>query len=42
VLRLTYIVLAGAGTLYLAICAAMFAFQRSLLYYPQPRMVTAP
>jgi pimeloyl-ACP methyl ester carboxylesterase len=41
VLRLTYIVLAGAGTLYLAICAAMFAFQRSLLYYPQPRMVTA-
>jgi uncharacterized protein len=42
VLRLIYIALAGSGTIYLAVCAAMFAFQRSLLYYPQPRMVTAP
>ena len=39
--RLIYIALAGLGTLYLAVCAAMFAFQRSLLYYPQPRMLTA-
>jgi pimeloyl-ACP methyl ester carboxylesterase len=42
VLRLIYIVLAGSGTVYLAVCAAMFAFQRSLIYYPQPRMVTTP
>ena len=40
-LRLIYIILAGSGTIYLAVCAAMFAFQRSLLYFPQPRMVTA-
>jgi uncharacterized protein len=26
---------------YLGVCAAMFVFQRSLLYYPQPRQVTA-
>ena len=28
--------------LYIGVCVAMFAFQRSLLYYPQPRLVTAP
>jgi pimeloyl-ACP methyl ester carboxylesterase len=33
--------LAGSAIIYLAVCAAMFAFQRSLLYYPQPRVVTA-
>jgi uncharacterized protein len=41
VLRLIYIALAGSAIIYLAVCAAMFAFQRSLLYYPQPRVVTA-
>jgi uncharacterized protein len=41
VLRFIYIALAGVGIVYLAICAAMFAFQRSLLYFPQPRTVTA-
>jgi pimeloyl-ACP methyl ester carboxylesterase len=41
VIRLICIALASAGTIYLAVCAVMFAFQRSLLYYPQPRMVTA-
>jgi hypothetical protein len=41
VLRYIYIALAVLGTLYLALCAAMFAFQRSLLYFPQPRVVTA-
>ena len=40
-IRLICIALASAGTIYLAVCAVMFAFQRSLLYYPQPRMVTA-
>jgi pimeloyl-ACP methyl ester carboxylesterase len=40
-LRFIYIALAGVGTVYLAVCAAMFAFQRSLLYFPQPRLVTA-
>jgi pimeloyl-ACP methyl ester carboxylesterase len=37
-----YIALAAVATLYLGICLAMFIFQRSLLYYPQPRGVTAP
>jgi pimeloyl-ACP methyl ester carboxylesterase len=41
VIRVLYIALASSGTIYLAVCAAMFAFQRSLLYYPQPRLVTA-
>ena len=27
---------------YAVVCAAMYVFQRSLLYYPQPRAVTAP
>lgn len=27
---------------YVGICAALFFFQRSLLYFPQPRSVTAP
>lgn len=37
-----YIALAAVATLYLGICLAMFVFQRSLLYYPQPRAVTVP
>jgi uncharacterized protein len=37
-----YITLAAVVTIYLGVCLAMFVFQRSLMYYPQPRMVTAP
>ena len=37
-----YIVLAGLLIGYVGLCAAMFVFQRSLIYYPQPRAVTAP
>jgi len=37
-----YIALAAVATIYASICLAMFVFQRSLLYYPQPRAVTAP
>ncbi len=37
-----YIALAAVATIYLGICLALFVFQRSLLYYPQPRAVTAP
>jgi pimeloyl-ACP methyl ester carboxylesterase len=35
-------VIAVMATAYVGVCVAMFAFQRSLLYYPQPREVTAP
>ena len=28
---------AVAALLYLALCAALFIFQRSLIYFPQPR-----
>ncbi|UXY53757.1 alpha/beta hydrolase [Pseudomonas tohonis] len=31
-----------AVLLYLALCAALFVFQRALLYFPQPRAVQAP
>jgi pimeloyl-ACP methyl ester carboxylesterase len=31
-----------AAVLYLALCAALFVFQRALIYYPQPRAVDAP
>jgi pimeloyl-ACP methyl ester carboxylesterase len=41
VVRLIYIALASSAIIYLALCGLMFAFQRSLLYYPQPRVVTA-
>ncbi len=30
------------GIVYLCVCAGMFYFQRSLLYFPQPRLVTSP
>lgn len=40
-IRLICIALASAGTIYLALCAAMFVLQRSLLYSPQPRTVIA-
>ena len=36
-----YITLAVVLIGYAGVCAAMYVFQRSLLYYPQPRMVTA-
>jgi pimeloyl-ACP methyl ester carboxylesterase len=37
-----FIALAATAIIYAGICVAMFVFQRSLLYYPQPRAVTAP
>jgi pimeloyl-ACP methyl ester carboxylesterase len=40
--RAVYMVIAVIATAYVGVCAAMFAFQRSLLYYPQPRQVTTP
>jgi pimeloyl-ACP methyl ester carboxylesterase len=36
-----FIALAAGATIYAGICLAMFVFQRSLMYYPQPRAVTA-
>ena len=39
--RTVYIVLAGTLMAYAALCAALFVFQRSLIYHPQPRAVTA-
>jgi hypothetical protein len=36
-----FIASAAVATIYAGICLAMFAFQRSLLYFPQPRAVTA-
>ena len=39
--RSVYITLAVVLIGYAGVCAAMYVFQRSLLYYPQPRMVTA-
>ena len=32
----------GSVLVYFAICAVLFVFQRSLIYFPQPRTVTAP
>ena len=40
--RTIYMVIAVPLILYIGVCVAMFVFQRSLLYYPQPRLVTAP
>jgi cytochrome c-type biogenesis protein CcmE len=34
--------LAVVAFAYAAFCMALFAFQRSLIYFPQPREVTAP
>lgn len=39
--RSVYITLAVVLIGYAGVCAAMYVFQRSLLYYPQPRLVTA-
>jgi len=40
--RAVGMVIAVIAIAYLGVCAAMFAFQRSLLYHPRPREVTAP
>jgi pimeloyl-ACP methyl ester carboxylesterase len=40
--RVIYMVIAVIATAYVGVCAAMFVFQRSLLYHPQSRAVTAP
>ena len=40
--RGVYIALAIVAITYVSVCVAMSAFQRSLIYYPQPRTVTAP
>jgi uncharacterized protein len=39
--RAVYVVLAVALIGYVGMCIAMYVFQRSLIYYPQPRAVTA-
>lgn len=35
--RSLFVLLALAGLAYLVLCAALFVFQRSLIYFPQPR-----
>jgi uncharacterized protein len=37
-----FIALAALLLIYAGLCAALFFFQRSLIYHPQPRAVTAP
>jgi uncharacterized protein len=37
-----FIALAALLLVYAGLCAALFFFQRSLIYHPQPRAVTAP
>jgi pimeloyl-ACP methyl ester carboxylesterase len=41
-LRLLISILVLAATLYLGACAVVYAFQRSLIYFPQPRSVGTP
>jgi uncharacterized protein len=36
-LHVIRILVAGAAVLYLAMCGALFVFQRSMIYHPQPR-----
>ena len=40
--RTVYITLAALILGYAGVCAAMYLFQRSLLYFPQPSSITAP
>jgi pimeloyl-ACP methyl ester carboxylesterase len=40
--RAFYAVLSVALIAYAGLCVAMYVFQRSLIYFPQPRAVTAP
>lgn len=41
-MRLLRILVAIAALIYLGICGALFVFQRSMLYYPQPRARREP
>jgi len=41
-MRGIYVVVSLALILYASVCVVMFFGQRSLIYYPQPRVVTAP
>jgi len=40
--RAVYVIVGVAVIVYAGVCLAMYIFQRSLIYYPQPRAVTAP
>jgi len=40
--RVVYVILSVALIGYAGLCAAMYVSQRSLIYYPQSRAVTAP
>lgn len=40
--RVLYVALSFALVGYAGLCLAMYVFQRSLIYFPQPRAVTAP
>jgi uncharacterized protein len=42
VLRTVLTWLGGAALVYAALCAVLYVFQRSLLYFPQPARVNAP
>jgi uncharacterized protein len=41
-MRTIHMTIAILVTVYVGVCVGMFVFQRSLIYYPQPREVTAP
>ncbi|MBC7989883.1 MAG: alpha/beta fold hydrolase [Luteimonas sp.] len=40
--RVVHVILSVGLIGYAGLCAAMYVFQRSLIYFPQPRAVTAP
>ncbi|WP_137886573.1 alpha/beta hydrolase [Pseudomonas sp. 2FE] len=40
--RILVSLFALVAALYLGLCAALFVFQRSLIYYPQPRAISTP
>ncbi len=39
-MRMALWVLAGLVVIYLLLCAALFWWQRSLIYFPQPRSIS--
>jgi len=41
-LRVFLIILGIGALIYLGVCAALFFFQRSLIYFPQPRAEDTP
>lgn len=41
-MRFVILLFALSVLVYLGICAALFVFQRSLIYYPQPQLTTGP